>query len=239
MNKSLAANLISAAVIGVSFFLPRFAEQVRSVGFFALSGAVTNWLAVHMLFEKVPLLYGSGVVPNHFEDFKLGIKNLIMQQFFTEENMRKFLSDTLPSGGMQFDIEPALDAIDYDAAFSSLTAVILESSFGGMLNLFGGAAVLEGFREPFEQKIKLFVTSQAQEPEFQEALRNSIGADEDLPLSVKHKVELIVEARLNELTPQMVKEIVKEMIAKHLGWLVVWGGVFGGLIGLIMGLLPL
>ena len=52
-------------------------------GLFALSGGLTNWLAIHMLFEKVPLLYGSGVIPNRFEDFKNGIKNLIMNEFFS------------------------------------------------------------------------------------------------------------------------------------------------------------
>jgi uncharacterized membrane protein YheB (UPF0754 family) len=50
---------------------------------------------------------------------------------------------------------------------------------------------------------------------------------------VTAKVEAIVNRRLEELTPQMVKIIVQDMIQKHLGWLVVWGGVFGGLIGLL------
>jgi uncharacterized membrane protein YheB (UPF0754 family) len=47
------------------------------------------------------------------------------------------------------------------------------------------------------------------------------------------KVDNIVQQRLNELTPAMVKDIIQEMIKSHLGWLVVWGGFFGGLIGLI------
>ena len=38
-----------------------------------------------MLFEKVPGLYGSGVVPSRFEEFKEGIRSLIMTQFFTED----------------------------------------------------------------------------------------------------------------------------------------------------------
>ena len=74
---------------------------VFSVGLFALSGAVTNWLAVHMLFEKVPGLYGSGVIPARFEEFKLAIRHLMMEQFFTEENidsqleqlMKDFIND--------------------------------------------------------------------------------------------------------------------------------------------------
>lgn len=54
---------------------------VLSVGLFAFSGALTNWLAVHMLFEKVPGLYGSGVIPARFEQFKQAIADLMMEQF--------------------------------------------------------------------------------------------------------------------------------------------------------------
>ncbi|MDB4535633.1 hypothetical protein N9203_01150 [bacterium] len=50
------------------------------------------------------------------------------------------------------------------------------------------------------------------------------------------RVSAIVEKRLEELTPTMVKEIIQQMIRTHLGWLVVWGGVCGGLIGLIASL---
>jgi len=47
----------------------------------------------------------------------------------------------------------------------------------------------------------------------------------------------MVNARLNELSPQHVKEIIEDMIRKHLGWLVVWGGVFGALIGFFSAIL--
>jgi len=43
----------------------------------------------------------------------------------------------------------------------------------------------------------------------------------------------LVDDRLDELTPKMVKDIIQTMIREHLGWLVVWGGVFGGLFGLV------
>ena len=46
-------------------------------------------------------------------------------------------------------------------------------------------------------------------------------------------IEEVIDARLNELTPLMVKEMVQKLIKEHLSWLVVWGGVFGGLIGLV------
>ncbi len=81
MNKSVVTNLLAAVVVlcGYLFSSP----MVLSIGLFALSGAVTNWLAIHMLFEKVPGLYGSGVIPARFEEFKAGIAQLIMEQFFT------------------------------------------------------------------------------------------------------------------------------------------------------------
>lgn len=238
MNKSLATNLIACIVIIAGYLSPLFGEQIRSVGFFALSGAVTNWLAIHMLFEKVPLLYGSGVVPNHFEDFKKGIRQLIMDQFFTDENMRKFLSDTLGSPLANIDLGPAVESVRYDKAFDSLVSVIMESSFGGMLNMFGGTSVLQGFREPFEKKMRTFIYEQVESEEFQQAILASVGGQEEMILSIKQKVDMIVESRLDELTPQLVKQIVQDMIAQHLGWLVIWGGVFGGVIGLGMSLVP-
>ena len=53
----------------------------------------------------------------------------------------------------------------------------------------------------------------------------------------KYKIEKIIDDRLNQLTPKMVKDIIQDMIKKHLGWLVVWGGFFGGLIGLIFSII--
>jgi len=53
------------------------------------------------------------------------------------------------------------------------------------------------------------------------------------------KLDGLLRARLDELTPEMVKDIMQRMIKRHLGWLVVWGGVFGGLIGLAAGFLQL
>ena len=54
---------------------------VLNAGLFALSGGNTNWLAIHMLFERVPGFYGSGVIQLRFDEFKMGIRKLIMEQF--------------------------------------------------------------------------------------------------------------------------------------------------------------
>ena len=45
-----------------------------AAGVFGFAGGITNWLAVKMLFDRVPLLYGSGVIPNRFREIRATIK---------------------------------------------------------------------------------------------------------------------------------------------------------------------
>ncbi|MEC7126176.1 MAG: DUF445 domain-containing protein, partial [Pseudomonadota bacterium] len=52
--------------------------------------------------------------------------------------------------------------------------------------------------------------------------------------SIRQTVAELIDRRLDEMTPKMVKDIVQQMIHKHLGWLVVWGCSFGGINGLLV-----
>jgi uncharacterized membrane protein YheB (UPF0754 family) len=205
-------------------------ELLKTIGLFAVSGAITNWLAVHMLFEKIPGLYGSGVIPERFEDFKLGIRSLMMEQFFTQENIDRFLA----KDGKHFDLNlsPVLQKVDLEPTFDSLVLVIKESSFGQMLGMFGGDAALEPLKQPFIDKMLSSLQTISQDEAFLELLHQELEQPEVME-ELREKITAIVEKRLDELTPQLVKEIVQKMIKEHLGWLVVWGGVFGGLIGLL------
>ncbi|OQY40772.1 MAG: DUF445 domain-containing protein [Spirochaetaceae bacterium 4572_7] len=232
MNKSLLTNIIAVLFIGVSYLSPVLSNLLRSIGFFALSGAITNWLAIHMLFEKVPGLYGSGVIPNHFKEFKEGIRNLIMNEFFTKENIDRFLNES-ESSIEKINFEGVAESINYDIFFNSLKEVIMNSSFGGMLGMFGGASALESFREPFSLKMKDGIIEVSKDEKFKNALKNAAFSGK-VNNSVEDKIMTIIESRLDELTPNMVKIIIQDMIKAHLGWLVVWGGVFGGIIGAVM-----
>ena len=229
MNKSLLTNLLAALAFLTGFLVDD--NVLLTIGLFALSGALTNWLAVHMLFEKVPGLYGSGVIPAHFEDFKLGIKALLMDQFFTEENIERFLG---AENGKQPDLHlaPVIEKIDFSPTFDSLIEVIQASSFGSMLAMVGGTDVLQPLRQPFIDKMKSSIEEMTRDEHFIAMLRDELESP-NVMAEMRTKVELIVQQRLDELTPQLVKEIVQRMIKEHLGWLVVWGGVFGGLIGLL------
>lgn len=236
MNKSLMTNLIAALILVIGLLLSESALSaiLVMVRLFALSGAVTNWIAIFMLFEKVPLLYGSGVIPAHFEEFKSGIRNLMMKQFFTAQNVERFLSAGSFSSA-QLNLEPVIEKIDLNPTYDGLIKVIMESSFGSMLAMFGGEESLQPLREPFIKHMKSSVIDLTQSEKFNELLQSEMDQPEMMN-SILTKIESIIEQRLNELTPQIVKEIIQAMIRKHLGWLVVWGGVFGGLIGFISAL---
>ena len=235
LNKSLVTNLIALLLIAGGFFL---AEPLRSpvlnIGLFAFSGALTNWLAIHMLFEKVPGFYGSGVIPARFQDFKKGIHQLIMEQFFTA----RFFAQQNDSAAPQLDLVPLIETVDLDPSFEALKEAVIASKFGGALAMFGGAAALDPIKPDFVQKMRNSMKDLVASDDFQEklqALATGEGGNHDGLLA---RVGVIVEKRLEELTPKLVKEIIQQMIRDHLGWLVVWGGVFGALIGLLSALLP-
>ena len=223
MNKSILTNLISATVTVYGLFSPLYSTEIFMAGLFALSGGLTNWLAIYMLFEKVPLLYGSGVIPNRFEEFKSGIKNLIMNEFFSSVFIEKFIKAKTNKAGNEI-----LNKIDYDLIFYKLIEAIEESSLGAMLNIVGGKKSLEPLKGPIKKKIKEV---------FDEISSATVENNEGFPGKLQEDIEIIVDKRLEELTSDHVKIIMKEMIQKHLGWLVVWGGVFGFFIGLLLGIL--
>ena len=175
-----------------------------------------------MLFEKVPFLFGSGVIQLRFKELKEGIKNLIMHEFFSSKSLEKFSSEKNISAN---DI---LEKINYDEIYIKIVEAIKESSLGSMLEMVGGEKALEPLKEPFKKKIKETID---------DLIYQRFKDNENLSENFKDNIELLIDSRLNELSPEQVKTIIKDIIHKHLGWLVVWGGIFGFLIGLILGFL--
>ena len=233
MNLSLLSNLAALLITLAGFLLSgTTGELVLSTGLYALSGGITNWLAIHMLFEKVPGFYGSGVIPARFNEFKSAIHQMIMEQFFNPANVQHFFSQSaVKNVTNQRFTDTVISKIDFNLAFEELVDVILKSSFGSMLGMLGGAKALDSLRLPFVNRMQEFLHKVVQD----EAVLAELGKQTADSLLVK--VEAIVNKRLEELTPQMVKEIIQLMIHKHLGWLVLWGAVLGALMGLIVELL--
>jgi len=222
MNKSLITNLISTLIILIGFLFKDEFSFILLIGVFALSGSITNLLAIHMLFDKVPFLYGSGVILDRFEDIKLGIKNLILQELFSVEQIDKFILDNKENAS-----EEIIEKIDFDKVFLGLVESIESSQLGGMLAMIGGRKALDPLKDPFTKKLKNII---------EDFIRDNVGNDKNNNSTnvLQHKIENILDARLADLSPNEIKDIIQRMIREHLGWLVVWGGFFGGVLGLLM-----
>ena len=226
MNKSFITNFISLSFILISYFVDdELNKIVFSIGVFALSGSITNWLAVHMLFEKVPLLYGSGVILDRFNEIKKGIKKLALDELFTNDKIEKFLINKKNDS-----VNSILSKIDFDKLFEGLLDSIESSKLGGMLVMLGGRKALLPLKEPLIGKLKLVVN---------EKLNDVMSNKSNLSLvsNLRNNIEKAVDSKLEELNPLDIKKIVEQMIKEHLGWLIVWGGVFGGVFGLIFSLI--
>jgi hypothetical protein len=240
MNKSLITNVIATGLVVTGLVLDApFREPVLATGLFALAGGVTNWLAIHMLFEKVPGLYGSGVISERFEDFKVGIHTLVMDQFFSKDNLDRFFLEMVSENDHhKLDFHDVIEETDLSGTYDGLVSTIMESSFGSMLGMFGGVEALMPLKAPFIIKMKKSLNELAHSESFQSSVREKLASasvSQDIHLQIEH----VVMSRLEELSPQMVKDIIQAMIRQHLGWLVVWGGVLGGVIGLVTSQLPL
>ncbi len=222
MNKSLITNFLSTLIIIAGYLYQENYPFIIITGVFALSGSLTNWLAIHMLFEKVPFLYGSGVILDKFEDIKLGIKNLILEELFTENQINNFLLDNKVSTS-----DTIINKIDFDKVFIGLVEAIEGSQLGGMLAMVGGRKALDPLKEPFTKKLKIIIEDFVTE-------NTSNDNSYDTTASLLLKIENILDSRLADLSSEDIKLIIQKMIKEHLGWLVVWGGFFGGLLGLIL-----
>ncbi|WP_456434103.1 DUF445 family protein [Nitratifractor sp.] len=229
MDKTRVSEIASLALFGIGWALPEpFGPALKTAGLFALSGALTNHLAIYMLFHKVPLLKGSGVIEENFERFKEAIHDLVMEQFFSPGQIEKQLrveEDRLDLGSL-------IETADFDPAFDALIQSVQESKLGQMLSLFGGAESLETLRGPFNRRLRAALAKIVRSEAFRRQLHAQIherGLGEDLA----QRIGAIVRRRLDAMTPRTVRELIERLIHEHLGWLVVWGAVLGGAMGVV------
>jgi len=253
MDKGTTSNLLSAALFVAGLALPSGAarEILLSVGLFAFSGGITNSLAVKMLFDRIPGLAGSGVIPARFREIRAKVKDLIMEHFFNEEYLRQYFSDyerevdwqryLRPSGGSRGPFAGIVEK-----QWRKLTAVevvqpiideqvekLLDSSVGGLVMMMG----VETVKPAVNQFVTAFVASI--ESKVLEAA-GEIGAgdldieidEEKLVADVRRNVDALLEKKLEQLDAATVKRMMEDVIRSHLGWLVVWGNVLGGVLGL-------
>ena len=229
MSKATLTDLVALVIIIVAIFTPQpFYEPLLYTGLFALSGSLTNHLAIHMLFHRVPFLYGSGVIEQNFEALKRAILEMMLKEFFTKEHLDAFIKKETKA----IDLKPLIQSADLNGAFDALLQSVMESTLGGAVQLFGGKEAFENMRDPFIKHLRVTLEKVVASETFNKQLETLMGQDV-LSDNLKEKIKHIIEARLEKLDAKQTKRLIEHLMQEYLGWLVVWGGVVGGLIGLI------
>ena len=230
-EKGNVSNLISFAVLvaGVVGRMEGIAGSawVLAAGLFGFAGGMTNWLAVKMLFDRVPLLYGSGVIPMRFREIRQTVKDAIMRYFFDEEYLERFLGERVGelAGGEELGakVEAVLESAEVDAIIDAKLEEMAASPQGTMIKMVGIQTV--------KPLVKQFIIGVG--TEMVPLLAGEVARPELEVGALRSKVDGLLQTKLEELTPERVKEMMEEVIREHLGWLIVWGNVFGGTIGLV------
>ena len=229
IRKSFFLNLIALGLVAASFYAPgNYANYFYYSGLFALSGAVTNEIAIFMIFNKIPFLYGSGIIELNFEKFKDSISELIMKEFFTKERLESLFEQE----EAKIDFASLIKDIDLNPTFDALKTSILESKYGQVINMFGGESSLELLRVTFLKKLHSSIISILNSKTFKMQLKKHIK-NSNLSADLQNIIYNMIRKRLNELSPAQIKELISKLIKEHLDWLVVWGGIFGGIIGFL------
>lgn len=227
MNVATATDITVALLSIGSFFLPfEYASLIQMSLLFALSGALTNHLAIHMLFYRVPLLYGSGIIALKFDAIKTELKSLMMREFFSETALMQFAK----LQEQHLDLADIVQNSDLSVAFDALKQTVMESSFGSVIGMFGGEKAIEGLRESFTQKLRAALIYFVQDETFLDAVNAHLEASTKASTSM---IEQIIDERMADIAMEDVRTMLYTLMHKYLQWLVVWGAVFGLLIGLV------
>ena len=230
-EKGNISNLISFALliiglIGRGQSAPG-SEWLLAAGLFGFAGGLTNWLAVKMLFDRVPLLYGSGVIPNRFREIRQTIKDSIMRYFFDEDYLSRFFDQRMSALAGRDDlgekIKALLESDQVDAIIDAKLEDLMRSPQGMMVKMVGAKTV-----KPLVVQFVVGVGQQAAPLLAAELAQPGIEVG-----ALRAQVDELLTAKLEELTPERVKDMMEEVIREHLGWLIVWGNVFGGAIGVV------
>lgn len=214
----------------VNNYLSRF---ILAFGLFGFAGGITNWLAVKMLFDRIPILVGSGVIPRQFKEIRRAIKDAVLQMFFDKDFLEKYIGprsqELLKSLDLAGVLKDTMNDPDFDQLFVAKLTDIANRPEGMMLQTL---ATMFGGVELMAPTLKPMLLSFGQE--MVNALVEKFDPKKVISVEkIRNELDILMEEKLLQLTPQRVKEIMEDVIRNHLGWLVIWGNIFGGIIGII------
>ena len=109
-HKGTISLTFAAIVFGISFIVPegpRF--WVRAFGEASLVGALVDYMAIKMLFEKYAMLPGSGVIPRNRERIIDGLAHSVENEWLTPESLKQHFANLDLAGLVRAGIDKIKD----------------------------------------------------------------------------------------------------------------------------------
>jgi len=205
-------------------------ELFFQFGLFGFAGGITNWLAIKMLFDEVPGLCGSGVIPKRFKEIRETVKNVMLGTFFDETYLRKYLQGKaksfLESTNLDEKINKLLESPEVDQIIDKKLGELSTRPEGLMFAMMGINPT------SLKPMVKPFITGMGSDVVPFLLKSFDVGSLVNIE-TIRGEIDKLMTTKLQELTPEKVKELMEKVMRNHLGWLIVWGNVFGGLIGIL------
>eukprot|EP00116_Pleurobrachia_bachei_P006749 sb/3467011/ len=207
-------------------------RYLMSIGLFAFSGGLTNWIAIQMLFYKIPLVYGSGVLHNRYKNIRRAMKDMILGTFFQPEFLNTYIPQKLREAVSEADLEMKINAF----LTSDTGQRMIDEKLDKMANSPDGRLAetmvvnVGKFKPVVKPVIVSFLSDLA--PNLVNYILESKTSSLNLH-KLRDELNRYMSERMLEVTPKMIKEIMYAVVLQYLGWLVVWGVVFGSAMGAI------
>lgn len=245
MNKANGSNMLTFVVMVIGLILELssakddpedgvgWTRYVLSFGLFGFAGGVTNFLAITMLFDEIPGVYGSGIIPKQFEEIKLQIAQMIMDTFFEPEFIRRYASQRTEALGNKDNVKKLMKEMMESDAFDKLlddklAAMKSGKSFSGII--MKTFSISGDTVKPMLKRLLGLMSGEITKI-LLKAFDPNTFFDDAAVFKLRAQIDTVIHDRLRELTADKVKKLMEMVIRVHLGWLVVWGNIFGGIIG--------
>jgi len=205
-------------------------RYMLSVGLFAFAGGITNFIAIQMLFYKIPGIYGSGVIEKRYKSIRRSMKDMILSTFFQPDFLNKYIPQKLREAAAGADVESKINAfLTSEAGQAMLDEKIDQLGESPEGQLVDSMNINISSFKPFVKPVMISFLSDLG-PTIMYNLIDPRKGGLNL-VKLRDELDRYMCERMEEVTPQMMVDILYCVVLHYLGWLVVWGCIFGGIMG--------
>jgi hypothetical protein len=178
---------------------------LRAVGLFGFIGGVTNWVAIEMLFVRIPYLIGTGVVAKQYKELREGIRRIVVNTLFDPTAVSKYFSGQRKYAIEMLHLGPHFGGLLDSPAANTIVEQKIDSALAGpeglILTLLG--VDHSELRSIIRKNVQLFLVDIS--PIILDKLSPGIINGEGL----QEEVEKILDQKIEELSATKVRQVSK------------------------------